>query len=279
MNMKRFLLFLMLATLSLPMTSFAAELKFGLLPRVSEKEMVEGFTPLASYLEKELGVKVTLVVPKDFDTWTKEAKAGAYDLAYTNPYLYVAVKKDVKDANAVVIASEPDSGKELFGTIIVKKDSPIKTIADLKGKTIAATDPGSAGAYLVQMLMLQKAKLKKDDVKLIFEKKRDPVAQAVLDGKADAGFVRDDDVEKLKAGADKFRKLEVSDAIPNWPIMIAKKMDPAMAAKVADALKKLTPGSLKAITTLAPAKIDGFVPTSDKEFAVMIEAAKAAGVY
>lgn len=277
--MKRYVLFLLLTALLMPMNSLAAELKFGLLPRVSEKEMKEGFAPLAAYLEKELGLTVTLVIPKDFDTWTKEAKAGAYDIAYTNPYLYVAVKKDVKDAVPVVIASEPDSGTQLFGTIIVKKDSPLKNIADLKGKTIAATDPGSAGAYLVQMLMLQKAKLKKDDVKLMFEKKRDPVAQAVLDGKADAGFVRDDDVEKLKAGADKFRKLGVSDAIPNWPIFIAKKMDPAMAAKVKTALTALKPGNLKSVATLAAAKIDGFVPTTDKEFAVMIEAAKAAGAY
>jgi len=241
--------------------------------------MVEGFTPFVKHLEKELGVKITLIVPKDFDTWTKDAQAGAYDIGYTNPYLYVVVKKAVKDAEPLVIASEPDSGKELFGTIIVKKDSPLKSIADLKGKIIAATDPGSAGAYLVQMLMLQKAMIKKDDIKLIFEKKRDPVAQAVLDGKADAGFIRDDDVEKLKAGADKFRKLGVSDPIPNWTILIAKKMDPAMAKKIKDVLLKLKPGDLKSLTVLAPAKIDGFVPTSDKEFAVMIEAAKAAGAY
>lgn len=277
--LKRFVLFLLLAIVLLPLTSFAAELKFGLLPRLSEKEMVEGFTPFAKHLEKELGVKVTLVVPKDFDTWTKEAKAGAYDIAYTNPYLYVVVKKDVKVAEPLVIASEPEIGNQLYGTIIVKKDSPIKTIADLKGKTIAATDPGSAGAYLVQMLMLQEAKIKKDDVKLIFEKKRDPVADAVLAGKADAGFVRDDDVEKLKAGADKFRKLGVSKAIPNWTIFIAKKIDPALASKIKETLLKLKPGDLKSIAVLAPARINGFVPTSDKEFAVMIEAAKAAGAY
>jgi phosphonate transport system substrate-binding protein len=108
--LKRFVLFLLLAIVLLPVTSFAAELKFGLLPRLSEKEMVEGFTPFAKHLEKELGVKVTLVVPKDSDTWTKEAKAGAYDIAYTNPYLYVVVKKAVKDAVPIVIASEPDSG-------------------------------------------------------------------------------------------------------------------------------------------------------------------------
>ncbi len=276
---KSLLVVLLLAVLAIPFTSFAAELKFGLLPRLTEKEMIEGFTPLAKYLEKELGVKVTLVVPKDFETWTKDAKAGAYDIAYTNPYQYVIVKKAVKDAVPYVIASEPEIGKELFGTIIVKKDSPIKSIAELKGKTIAATDAGSAGAYLVQMLMLQKAKLKKEDVKIIFEKKRDPVADAVLAGKADAGFVRDDDVEKLKAGADKFRKLGKSDSIPNWVILTAKKMDPAITAKLKTALTKLKPGDLQSLKILAPAKIDGFVPTSDKEFNVMIDAAKAAGAY
>lgn len=270
---------LLLAVILMPLTSFGGELKFGLLPRLEQKEMTEGFTPLAKYLERELGVTVTLVIPKDFDTWTKEAKAGAYDIAYTNPYLYVLVKKDIKDVEPIAIASETESGKQLIGTIIVKKDSTIKSIKDLKGKTIAATDPGSAGAYLVQMLMLQKAGLKKEDVKIIFEKKRDPVAQAVLDGKANAGFIRDDDVEKLKAGADKFRKLGESDPIPNWLIFIAKKMDPAMASKIKAALLKLKPGDLKSITVVAPAKLDGFVPTSDEEFNVMRKAAKAAGTY
>jgi len=276
---KSFVVLVLLAVLAIPFTSFAAELKLGLLPRLAEKEMLEGFTPLAKYLEKELGMKVTLVIPKDFDTWTKEAKAGKYDIAYTNPYLYVVVKKDVKAAEPLVIASEPEIGKQLFGTIIVKKDSPIKSVSELKGKTVAATDPGSAGAYLVQMLMIQKAGLKKDDIKLIFEKKRDPVADAILAGKADAGFVRDDDVEKLKAGADKFRKLGKSDAIPNWTIMTAKKMDSATAAKLKAALLKLKTGDLQSIKILAPARIDGFVPTTDKDFNVMIEAGKAAGAY
>lgn len=278
--MKKLSLFILVLCITLtPLLSMATELKLGLLPRLSEKEMIDGFTPLAQYLEKEVGVKVKLVVPKDFDTWISEAKAGAYDIAYTNPYLYVVVKKAVKDAQPIAIASEPEIGTKLYGTIIVKKDSPIKSIADLKGKTIAATDSGSAGAYLVQMLMLQKAKLKKDDVKIIFEKRRDPVAEAVLAGKADAGFVRDDDVEKLKVGGDKFRRLGKSDPIPNWPIFIAKKMDPAMATKIKNAILKLKPGDLQSIKVLAPARTDGFVPATDKDFDIMIEAAKAAGAY
>jgi phosphonate transport system substrate-binding protein len=276
---KKILLFVLIVLLAIPFSAIATELKFGVLPRLTEKEMREGFTPLAEYLSKELGVKVTLVIPKDFDTWRKEAEARTYDFVYTNPYLYVLLKKAVPETEPLVIASEPEIGDDIKGTIIVKKDSPIKSIADLKGKTIAATDPGSAGAYLVQMKMLSKAGLKKDDVKVIFEKKRDPVAEAILAGKADAGFVRDDDVEKLKAGPEKFRKIAVSDPIPNWPIAISKKMDPALAKKLKEALLKLKKGDLKTISILGPTRIEGFVPVTDKDYDIMREAAKAVGAW
>lgn len=276
---KKVLLVALAILLAMPFGAIAAELKFGILPRLTEKEMRDGFTPLAEHLSKELGVKVTLVIPKDFDTWRKEAEARTYDFVYTNPYLYVLLKKAVPETEVLVISSEPEIGDDMKGTIIVKKDSPIKSIADLKGKTIAATDPGSAGAYLVQMKMLDRAGLKKDDVKVIFEKKRDPVAEAVLAGKADAGFIRDDDVEKLKAGPEKFRRIAVSDPIPNWPIAISKKMDPAMAKKLRDALVKLKKGDLKTISVLGPARIVGFTPVTDKEYDIMREAAKAIGTW
>lgn len=276
---KKLLLVVLIALLAMPLSAVAADLKFGILPRLAEKEMRDGFTPLAEYLSKELGRTVTLVIPKDFDTWRKEAEAGAYDFVYTNPYLYVLLKKAVPETEVIAISSEPEVGDNIKGTIIVKKDSPIKSIAELRGKTVAATDPGSAGAYLVQMKMLSKAGLKKDDVKVIFEKRRDPVADAVLAGKAEAGFVRDDDVEKLKVGGDKFRKIAVSDPIPNWPIAISKKMDPATAKKLKDAILKLKKGDLKTISVLGPARIEGFVPVTDKDYDIMREAAKAIGAW
>jgi len=275
MGVKKILLVVLIALLALPFGAIAAELKLGILPRLTEKEMRDGFTPLAAHLSKELGVRVVLVIPKDFDTWRKQAEARAFDFVYTNPYLYVLLKKAVPETEVIAISSEPEIGDNIKGTIIVRKDSPIRSIADLRGKTIAATDPGSAGAYLVQMKMLSRAGVKKEDVKILFERRRDPVADAVLAGRADAGFVRDDDVERLRAGADKFRRIAVSDPIPNWPIAISKKMDPAMAKKLKDALLKLRTGSLTAISILGPARISGFVPVTDKEYDIMREAAKA----
>ena len=234
---KKMLLVVLVVLLALPVGAIASELRFGILPRLAEREMREGFTPLADYLSRELGVRVTLVIPKDFDTWRKEAEAGRFDIVYTNPYLYVLLKKAVPETEVIAIASEPGGvGDELKGTIIVRRDSPIRSIADLRGKTIAATDAGSAAAYLVQMKMLNRAGVRKGDVNIIFERRRDPVAQAILDGRAEAGFIRHDDFPRIAAGPEKFRQIAVSDPIPNWPIAISRKMDPVMAKELREAI-------------------------------------------
>jgi ABC-type phosphate/phosphonate transport system substrate-binding protein len=84
-EMKRMVCWIVAVALLCPAAALGAEIKFGLLPRLPEKELVDMFSPLAKYLEKETGSKVTLVIPKDFDTYTKEAIAGSYDLGFTNP--------------------------------------------------------------------------------------------------------------------------------------------------------------------------------------------------
>ncbi len=273
--MKKTALLLAMVFLFLPVLVFA-EVKLGLLPRLPEQEMLEMFTPLAKYLEKEIGQKVTLVVPKDFDAFTKMAIAGEFDLGYANPFIYVLVKKDVLAAEPLALAAEPKIGTRFKGIIFVRKDNPVKNIKDMKGKKIAFVDPGSAGAYLMQMLMLKEAGISKAEIMPVFVKKRDAVAEAVLLGKADAGGIREDDFEKVPNSTE-FRVVGTSAWIPNFPLFTTKKIDKAVAAKVREALLKLKPGTAKAFPILGPAKIEGFVATTDKDFDLMREAARAAG--
>lgn len=273
--MKKIAGLLAVVFLLLPFVSFA-EVKLGLLPRLPEQEMVEMFTPLAKYLEKEIGQKVTIVVPKNFDAFTKMAIAGEFDLGYANPYIYVLIKKDVPAAEPLALAAEPKIGTRFKGIIFVRKDKPVKSVNDLKGKKIAFMDPGSAGAYLVQMLMLKEAGISKAEITLVFVKKPAAVAEAVLFGKADAGGIRADDLEKVP-NSNEFRVIGTSSPIPNFPLFATKKADKAVTAKVRDALLKLKPGTAKAFPVLGPAKIEGFVPITDKDFDLIREAAGAAG--
>lgn len=272
------MLFPLVVTLVLLPSMLFADMKLGLLPRLPESEMIEMFTPLAKYLEKETGQKVSLVVPKDFDTFTKMAVAGEFDLGYANPFIYIMIKKETPAAEPLALAVEPKIGTKFRGILFVRNDKPIKAVKDLKGKKIAFMDPGSAGAYLVQTLMLKEAGVTRESFTPLFVKKRDAVAEAVLMGKADAGGIREDDLEKVP-NAGEFRVLGTSVWVPNFPLFTTKKADKSTAAKVREALLKLKPKAAKTFPVLGPTKIEGFVATKDQDYDPMREAAKAAGAY
>jgi len=274
---KKTILLLALFFLLSPAMAFS-EIRLGLLPRLPEQEMIEMFTPLAKYLEKEIGQKVTIVVPKDFDAFTKMAIAGEFDLGYANPYIYVLIKKDVPAAKSLALAAEPKIGTKFKGIIFVRKDKPTKSVKDLRGKKIAFQDPGSAGAYLVQMLMLKQAGISKAEIKPVFVKKRDAVADAVLFGTADAGGIREDDFEKVP-NSNEFRVIGTSEWIPNFPLFATKKLDEAVTAKVRAGLLKLKPGTAIAFPVSGPAKLEGFLPVTDKDFDLIRDAARAAEAF
>ncbi len=275
--MKKTIFLLLLFFLLSPAMAFS-EVRLGLLPRLPEQEMIEMFTPLAKYLEKEIGQKVTIVVPKDFDTFTKMAIAGEFDLGYANPYIYVLIKKDVPAAEPLALAEEPKIGKRFKGILFVRKDKLVKSVNQLKGKKIAFQDPGSAGAYLVQMLMLKQAGINKAEINPVFVKKRDAVADAVLFGTTDAGGIREDDLEKVP-NSNEFRVIGTSEWIPNFPLFATKKLGEAVTAKVKAGLLKLKPGTAIAFPVSGPAKLEGFVSVTDKDFDLIRAAARAAEAF
>lgn len=276
--MRKILLILFALLIAVPSFGTAAELSFGLLPRLPEKDLREMFAPFAQYLEQETGMKVNLVIPKDFDTYTKQAIAGDFDLGFANPNVYITVKKAAPQAEPLALASEPDTGTKLRGVFIVASESPIKSIQELKGKNVSFVDPGSAAGYIAQMLELKKIGIGKDDIKIAFAGKPPKVGEAVRDGKADAGGMPETVFKKLPFEY-MLKVIGVTSDLPNWPIHTTKKTDKSIAAKVKEALLKLKPRTAQADRALQKANLEGFVPTTDKDFDLMRDAAKAAGAF
>src|SRR6478735_5512799 len=86
---------------------------------------------------------------------------------------------------------------------LVKKDSPIKTIADLRGKKIGYTNPRSTSQAL-DILMLKKAGLKPEDAELVKTGGFGPMVAALDLGQIDVAPVTEPLWSKMK---DKFRVL------------------------------------------------------------------------
>ena len=258
----------------------SAEIKLGLLPRLSATEMTTMFTPLAEYLSKETGEKVSLVIPRDFDAFKALVASGQVDMGFANPLVYVQLKKSDPSLDLLGLASEK-AGIKFRGIIIARKDTGIEKVQDLKGKKIIFVEQDSAAGHIFQMLTLSKAGLdvKKDFTKLPFAKKHTNVALAVFNKAADAGGIREDDLEKMKAVVDlaQIKIVAYTDYYPNWPLFGTKRINKATSEKVKAALLKLKPNSPEAQRVAGSAQITGFAPIVDKDYDLLRQAAKVAG--
>jgi phosphonate transport system substrate-binding protein len=257
-----------------------AEVRLGILPRLSAVELYDMFNPLARYLSKETGEKVSLVIPWDFDAFKTAVRAGQIDVGFANPLIYVQLKKELP-LDPLALAEEAKAGPRFRGIIIARKDSTIRSIRDLKGKRLMFVEKSSAAGYIFQMMTLSNAGLdvKKDFITLPFAKKHDVVVKAVFNGAADAGGIREDDLEKQKGSVDlsQIRIVAYTDYYPNWPLFAVPTLRKASSERLRTALLKLKPGSALARRILGPSQLTGFVPVSDRDYDRLRQAAIAAG--
>jgi len=147
------------------------------------------------FYEKE-GLKVDLV---QFGSGTDLIKAivgGQLDagvLGFTNALTWSSKGADLKVVGGAQMG---------FHSILVKGDSTIKTVADLKGKRLATQKPGSTADVVLNGVTLKQAGLTKDDIKMTYV---EPAAaiQALEAGSVDAAFVFEpyDQIAQKRLGA------------------------------------------------------------------------------
>ena len=257
-----------------------ADIKLGILPRLNAVELYTMFAPLAEYLSRETGGKVTIVIPKDFDAFKAAFNTGKMDLGFANPLIYVQLKKNAH-LEPLAVSIEQKAGAKFRGIIITRNDSGIEKLRDLKGRKLAFVEKNSAAGYIFQMLLLKKAGLdiQRDFTILPFTKKHDNVVVAVFNRAADAGGLREDDLEKMKDKVDlsKIKIIGYTDYFPNWPLFATPAVGKDRTERIKAALLKLKPADPRTKAVLDPSRLDGFAPISDKDYDQLRHAAKLVG--
>src|SRR5262249_38308600 len=135
--------------------------------------------------------------------------------------------------------------------IWVPKDSPIQSLADLKGKSLALSEPGSSSGDAFPRYALQtEAHLDpKKDLKIEYAGGHPEALLALTHGKVDAAEINtQQQATSTKEGQfdeSKYRQVWASKPIPNDPITIRGDLDPAFKERVKTALTHLTPEDVK----------------------------------
>ena len=237
--------------------------KVAILPLYSAITLYDRFDPLMRYLSRKTGNEFKLVIPKDFEDFFRIVKRGDVEYSYSNPYIYTQLA-DRGHLRAFANTLQEKQGDSFRGIIITHRDSPIKALADLKGKNVSVVSYRSAGGFLAQKLFLKEKGIDVDrDLTMTEGKRQEEVILRVYRKRADAGFVREKALAVLQEELDlrKIRILARTPYIPNWPFASTQSADRAVTARVQKHLVELNQSRV-----LSAAQITGFRAATDRDF-------------
>ena len=135
--------------------ALAKDIIMGLIPAENNEEMVAKFEPMRALLEKKLGQKVKVFTATDYTGVIEGMKKKRVDIAWFGPLSYYLAEQEA-GAEAFAVGVN-ESGKSTYRSIfVVPGDSPVKSLKDLKGKSVAFVDPASTSGGLMPTYMVKK---------------------------------------------------------------------------------------------------------------------------
>lgn len=124
--------------------SATKELSVVIVPQLPRSITYAKWAPILEYVGKQSGQCFNLEVPETIPSFEKILFTKNPDFAFANPYHEVMAKK-----RKGYIPLFIDGKIKLTGILVVKADSPIKSIQDLQGREIAFPAPNAFAASLL----------------------------------------------------------------------------------------------------------------------------------
>ncbi len=244
--------------------------KLLVFPYQSPKAIIELYEPLGARLEKKLGKKVEIFSAADGKTFIEKARRGDYDILHSSPTAYYKLKLD---GYKVIAKGVP----AFYGGVLVRQESEIKAVEDLKGKKVAAVGNFSyAGYQFVLPSLAAKGIDPQKEVEFSFLEKVDTIVYGVINKKYDAGLLRIDALERpvFAAVRDLLRVVVRSPEIPQFPFVVKGSMDATTVAAVQEALTTISPEQPDDKELLQKMQIEKIVVATDADYDAFYEQVK-----
>ncbi len=207
------------------------ELVFGIYPYLSSSQTVELFAPLGDHLARTLGRPVSLRSAPDFARFIERTRAGEYDIVFTAPHMgRLAEQRDRYQPVA-------QTGYQIVIVALTRKESPLRKLADLKGRSLAIGARLSMTYQIVDQELGKHGLALGRDVKFVNTANFSNVLDALVLKEADAGATGT--LLWDKAPAEKkevLRELWRSQPVPGFLMLAAPRVDAATLQRLKQGL-------------------------------------------
>ncbi|MBU0676046.1 MAG: phosphate/phosphite/phosphonate ABC transporter substrate-binding protein [Proteobacteria bacterium] len=268
-----------------PSPTLAAQdtILIGLIPEMNIFKQKKRFQQLGDYLSQKTGVKVEFTILSRYgniiESFTTEKMDGAFFGSFTGA---LAIQK-----LGVIPLARPvnlDGSSTYHGFLIVRKDSGIKTVEDMRGKRMAFVEKATTAGYIFPRAYFKEHGVSVDEgffSETFFTGSHDSAIMAVLDHKADVGAAKHSIYNRLQRENPRIDQelliLADSPKVPSNGLCVRPDLDPDLREKFKQALLGLEtdPAGKSVLDDFGALR---FIETTAGDYQPVFEMAEKAGI-
>jgi phosphonate transport system substrate-binding protein len=258
-----------------------AVFKMTAIPDESPTELARKAAPLVKYLEQQLGMKVEFTPVSDYAAAVEALVNKQVDMAWYGGFTFV--QANIRSGGKVIplVQREED---EKFRSVFITSDPAIKTLADLKGKTVSFGSQSSTSGHLMPRSVLLQANIDpdKDFKRVAYSGAHDATIAAVAAGKVDAGALNisvwDKFVLEKKVDPGKVKVIFTTPPYFDYNWTVHADMPAAQREKLTKAFLSLSPATPEGKEVLELQRATRFVPTKAENYKGIEAAGRNAGL-
>lgn len=260
------------------------EMLIGLIPEENIFKQMERHKPLAEYLSEKLGIKVRLTILSRYgdviDRFALRKMDGAFFGIFTG---VLAMEK--LSVEPVVRAVNPDGSSTVKSYIIARKDSGIRSVRDMKGKSIVFVDRATVTGYLAAIAYFRDQGIY--DIHGYFREhyftgSHDSAIYSVLDNRADIGVVKSKVLKRITEKdpviANELTIIAESGPFPDTTLCLRNDLPADLREKIRMTLLEMDQNP-DGRSVLAKAEVSKFVAADRRDFRSFFALADKAGIH
>ncbi len=268
-----------------PTSPRADKLVIAVQPTNTPEQLSSDAGEIRSFLQQRLGREVELVFPTTFAGVIEALRFGHAHAAFMSAWPAALAQKHagadvgLAEIREVVIGDQKVEATYYFSYWVVRKDSPITSISELRGRRVALPSQLSTSGYVAPLARLVDLGLlppsdsdREVDPKLFFG---DVMLaggyaqgwEALKSGQVDATVIAGDVAESLyREVLDNTRVIETQGPIPSHSVVFAKSLQEPARTQLKDALMELgRPEQRTLMRKFISGILVGFAPTTGAE--------------
>jgi phosphonate transport system substrate-binding protein len=267
---------------AMPVMAQQQVLRVTAIPDEAPTELARKFAPLGQYLESQLGMKVEWTPVTDYAAAVETLVNRKVDLAWFGGFTFV--QASVRSNGKVIPLVQREEDTKFRSVFITDAGSGIKTLADLKGRSVSFGSASSTSGHLMPRHFLLTAGIKPEaDFKHVaFSGAHDATVAAVAAGKVDAGALNISVWEKLvaekKVDTSQVKVFFTTPTYYDYNWSVHADMPAALREKLKRAFLALDPSNPAQKAILDLQRATRFVPTGPENYTGIRAAAESAGL-